>query len=135
MRKERRRLAERMREERELLQWIGPRSFRKKRLKPIKSTSKRVVIRRKVRAEARTISPYIFSSLPRLRHDDGRTARSHLEAGDAIYYREPDTIPGVCIKEYPDGRRELVYFDETGEIVVRQINPDPHGTWKKYPDS
>jgi hypothetical protein len=126
MRKERRRLAERIREERELIQWIGPRSFRKKRLKPIKSTSMRVVIRRKVLAEARTMLPYLFSYFPRFLHDDGRTARSHLEAGDPIYYREPDTIPGVCIKEYPDGRRELVHFDETGEVVVRQINPDPH---------
>lgn len=70
---------------------------------------------------------YLFSFLPRLRHNIGETARSHLEAGDPIYYREPDTIPGVCIKEYPDGRRELVQFDKTGEVVVCQINPEKHG--------
>ena len=84
----------------------------------------RSVIRRKVRVEAQSSLPHLFTLLRRLRYDDGSTARSLLEAGDPIYYREPDTDPGLCIKEYPDGRRELVYFDETGEVVVRGIKPD-----------
>lgn len=54
------------------------------------------------------------------RGDDGRAARSHLAAGRAIYYGERDTPPGLVVKEYPDGRRELVRFDRLGEHCVRK---------------
>lgn len=53
------------------------------------------------------------------RYDDGAAARSHLDAGRPIYYGEKDTPPGLVVKEYPDGRRELVRFDHMGEHRVR----------------
>lgn len=119
------RLAERVREERELLEWMGPRSFRRRRLRRLKSVKKRVTIRRKCRIAFSRNSSVFFSSLPPLRfHDAGAAARAHLAAGEAIYYRERDTRPGVCIKEYPDGRRELVYFSATtGETVDSILDP------------
>ena len=54
-------------------------------------------------------------------NDDGAVARSHLEAGFPIYYSEPETPEGVIIKEYPDGRRELVRFDLNGEHFVQAM--------------
>jgi len=42
------------------------------------------------------------------KHDDGAAAQRHLEAGRPIYYAEDDTPEGLLIKEYPNGRRELV---------------------------
>ena len=50
-----------------------------------------------------------------LAQDDGRAAREHLAAGFPIYFREADTPAGLVIKQYPDGRRELVTFDAQGE--------------------
>lgn len=54
-------------------------------------------------------------------YDDGAAAQSHLDAGRAIYYSEPDTPEGVIIKHYPDGHRELVRFDGADEVVVRPL--------------
>lgn len=54
-------------------------------------------------------------------NDDGAAARSHLEAGLPIYYSEDDTPADAIIKEYPDGRRELVSFDLNGEHFIRTI--------------
>jgi len=54
-----------------------------------------------------------------LAHDDGAEAARHLAAGNPIYFCEPDTPENLVIKEYPDGRRELVSFDLDGEKVVR----------------
>lgn len=56
-----------------------------------------------------------------LRNDDGAAAREHLEAGFPIYYSEADTPPDVVIKQYPDGRRELVRFDMDGEHYVAAL--------------
>ncbi|HEX7819914.1 MAG TPA: hypothetical protein VF463_04785 [Sphingobium sp.] len=42
-----------------------------------------------------------------------------MDAGRPIYYGEKDTPPGLVVKEYPDGRRELVRFDHMGEHRVR----------------
>lgn len=53
--------------------------------------------------------------------DDGAAAREHLAAGFPIYYSEPDTPGDVVIKEYPDGRRELVRFDHDGEHLVSAL--------------
>jgi len=53
--------------------------------------------------------------------DDGTAARSHLDAGFPIYYSEAETPAGVVVKQYPDGRRELVRFDVNGEHVVQDI--------------
>lgn len=52
---------------------------------------------------------------------DGAAARAHLEAGRPIYYVEDDTPAGLLIKEHPDGRRELVKFDEAGDRVLRTL--------------
>jgi hypothetical protein len=122
MKKKTRRLkAESIREERELFQWMGPRTFRKKRVKVLKTLEKRVVVRRKIRLEPRGL-PSSFKAMTRLlSQDDGQAARSHLAAGNPIYYREPDTPSGLCVKEYPNGKRELVSFDHTGEVFARYI--------------
>lgn len=53
------------------------------------------------------------------REDDGAAANAHLAAGRPIYYGTADTPPGHAVKEYPDGRRELVRFDHLGEHRVR----------------
>ncbi|WP_250532372.1 hypothetical protein [Caballeronia sp. ATUFL_F1_KS39] len=54
-----------------------------------------------------------------LANDDGSAAREHLAAGRAIYYSESDTPTGTCVKEYPDGRREIVTFDvDGGEVLI-----------------
>ena len=54
-------------------------------------------------------------------HDDGAAAKEHLQAGFPIYYVKDDTPPGLLIKEYPNGRRELVRFDEDGDEVIRAL--------------
>jgi hypothetical protein len=56
-----------------------------------------------------------------VRHDQGEAAREHLSAGHPIYYVEGDTPDDLLVKEYPDGRRELVRFHETGDQVVRPL--------------
>ncbi|AVZ26819.1 hypothetical protein ZMO1_ZMOp33x001 (plasmid) [Zymomonas mobilis subsp. mobilis ZM4 = ATCC 31821] len=52
-------------------------------------------------------------------YDDGAAAQEHLEAGFPVYYIEDDTPEGLLIKEYPDGHRELVRFNETGDEVIK----------------
>lgn len=52
---------------------------------------------------------------------DSSAAREHLDAGFPIYYVEDDTPEGLLIKMWPDGRRELVRFDEAGDEVVRVL--------------
>ncbi len=54
-----------------------------------------------------------------LEHDDGAVAKEHLAAGFPIYFRQADTPAGLVVKEYPDGHRELVCFDPSGEKVVQ----------------
>lgn len=75
--------------------------------------------------------PDDFDELERLlAYDDGAEARSHLTAGRPIYYRsEDDTLPNVVLKEYPDGRRELVRFDMTTgkEVFVSLANARAQG--------
>lgn len=50
-----------------------------------------------------------------LAQEDGRAAEEHLAAGFPIYFREAGTPEGLVVKQFPDGRREFVYFDESGE--------------------
>jgi len=59
-----------------------------------------------------------FLTVPR---DDGAAARKHLAAGRPIYYTEDDTPAGLLVKKHPDGRRELVKFDEAGDQVIRPL--------------
>jgi hypothetical protein len=53
--------------------------------------------------------------------DDGSAARAHLAAGFPVYYRDASTPPGLEIKKYPDGRRELVRFHREGDEVIREL--------------
>jgi hypothetical protein len=53
--------------------------------------------------------------------DTGEAAREHLAAGRAVYYGD-DAYPNFAVKEYPDGRKELVDFDDEGkEIIIRSL--------------
>ncbi len=52
---------------------------------------------------------------------DDSAARAHLAAGRAIYYVDDGTPAGLQIKEYPDGRRELVRFHRSGDEVIRRL--------------
>ena len=49
--------------------------------------------------------------------DDGLAAKAHLAAGRAIYYGDPQ-YPSQIVKEYPDGRRQLVNIDEQSVVTV-----------------
>ena len=51
--------------------------------------------------------------------DDGAVAGEHLAAGHPIYYSNVDTPAGLLIKEYPDGRRDLVRFGPEGEHRIQ----------------
>jgi hypothetical protein len=65
-----------------------------------------------------------FTELTRLlRLDSGEMAKSELAAGFPIYYRsEDDTLDKLVLKEYPDGRRELVRFNfESGQEAFVSI--------------
>ena len=66
-------------------------------------------------------SAFWQSFVAKLGSDDGAAAREHLAAGRLIYYCEDSTPDGVSIKEFPDGRRELVRFDSSGEHLVGTI--------------
>ena len=48
-------------------------------------------------------------------------ARALWEEGLPVYYEEDDTPEGLLIKEYPDGRRELVRFRRGGDEVIGQL--------------
>lgn len=52
-----------------------------------------------------------------LEHDDGAAARSHLEAGRWITYRD-QKYPGAMVREWPSGKRELIEADLFGNIRV-----------------
>lgn len=48
---------------------------------------------------------------------------AQLASGVPISY-EDDAFPGEIVREYPDGRREIIDFDDDGrEIGVRSIEP------------
>lgn len=50
--------------------------------------------------------------------DDGAAARAHLEAGRPITYRD-DCFPDHIIRQWPDGRCELIDVDlSTGKVIV-----------------
>ncbi|PWC76918.1 hypothetical protein [Azospirillum sp. TSH64] len=53
-----------------------------------------------------------------LEQDDGAEMRRVLRAGVPVYYTKDDTLPGCVIKEYPDGRTELIDFSTGDERLV-----------------
>ncbi len=56
-------------------------------------------------------------------YDDGRAAKEHLAAGRAIYYGD-EKYPGEIVREWPDGRRQIVSVNAKSEVcVIREIEP------------
>ena len=52
---------------------------------------------------------------------DGSAAEASLAAGVPIYYSEEELPSPFVIKEYPDGRKEIVYFVNGVETVLNAI--------------
>jgi hypothetical protein len=52
---------------------------------------------------------------------DDSAARASLAAGVPIYYAEEDTPASGVIKEYPDGRKELVAFVNDKETLLQML--------------
>ncbi|EOB4255802.1 MULTISPECIES: hypothetical protein [Enterobacterales] len=57
-------------------------------------------------------------NLSLLEHDCGEAAREALLSGVPVYYADETTPENCVIKEYPDGRRELVSFMTGMEKLV-----------------
>lgn len=55
-----------------------------------------------------------------LASDKGDEARRHLAAGRAIYYSD-DRFKNGVVKEYPDGRRQLVTFKDDAEVLIQDL--------------
>lgn len=51
--------------------------------------------------------------------DDGAAAKSHLAAGRWITYRDPAHSHSL-VREWPDGRIELIHADLDGNVRVLQ---------------
>jgi hypothetical protein len=64
----------------------------------------------------------VFDRMMRLvQEDTGEAAKEHLAAGRPIYYGD-DAHPDLVIKKYPDGRKEIVDFDNDGnEKMIRVL--------------
>ena len=52
--------------------------------------------------------------------DQGEAAKSHLAAGQPIYYCD-DRFRDALVKEYPDGHRQLVTFQYETEVLLRDL--------------
>lgn len=63
---------------------------------------------------------YWVDLVKNLEHDDGAAARSHLEAGRWITYRDQN-YPGAMVREWPNGKRELIEADLLGNIFVLRL--------------
>ncbi|EPY00158.1 hypothetical protein [Magnetospirillum fulvum] len=55
-----------------------------------------------------------------LANDSGDVAKEHLAAGRSVYFGD-DQFPDAVVKEYPDGRRQLVTFVDDDEIILRDL--------------
>lgn len=53
-------------------------------------------------------------------NDSGDVAKEHLAAGRPIYFGD-ERFPDAAVKEYPDGRRQLVTFEGDDEIILRDL--------------
>jgi len=56
-----------------------------------------------------------------IRRDDGSVAQAHLDAGRPVYQQADDSPDDLIEKIYPDGHRQLVRFDLTGEHLVSEL--------------
>lgn len=63
----------------------------------------------------------------------GLPAAQQLAAGFPIYYRDP-AYEAVLVKEWPDGRRELLRCTVTDETVVGQAAPADPAEWRQVVD-
>jgi hypothetical protein len=82
-------------------------------------------------AQGKALTPADFPSVqdfldsPEFEHtltrDDGSAAAAHLAAGRVVYYGDLEH-PGLMVKEYPDGRRQLIKVALGGaETLVRDL--------------
>ncbi|MGE5516620.1 MAG: hypothetical protein ACM31D_12450 [Bacteroidota bacterium] len=55
-----------------------------------------------------------------LASDTGDEAKRHLAAGRPIYYGD-DRFADAVVKEYPDGRRQLVTFKDDAEVLIKDL--------------
>ncbi len=56
-----------------------------------------------------------------LAKNEGRAARAHLAAGRPIYCGD-ERYPGMVIKKFPGGRKQLIKISGSGEeTVVREM--------------
>jgi hypothetical protein len=56
-----------------------------------------------------------------LEQPDDFAARELQAAGFAVYYIDDDTPSGLVIKEFPDGRRQLVRGAGASQTVIRDL--------------
>lgn len=71
-------------------------------------------------SDSKALHDQLWESLKQL-DGDGSAAEATLAAGIPIYYGEADTPEGLLIKEYPDGRRELVRYSRQGDEIIRVL--------------
>lgn len=64
-----------------------------------------------------------------LRRDDGAAAKSHLAAGRPIYYC-PDDFSDDIVREWPDGRKDLVQVSDAGDITYVRAWHQADTNWK-----
>ena len=60
--------------------------------------------------------------------NDNSEALRLLGEGYPIVYREPETPAGHVIQRYPDGKRELVRYENRKPVVVAELSsvaPEP----------
>jgi hypothetical protein len=55
-----------------------------------------------------------------LEADGDEEAQRHLKAGRPIYYAD-DRFHDVLVKEFPDGSRHLVTFEDDTEIFIQNL--------------
>ncbi len=65
----------------------------------------------------------LWDELPQLiAQDSGQAATALLTKGISAYYSDPETPPGLLIREEPSGVRSLVRVNVTGEdTVIRRL--------------
>lgn len=71
----------------------------------------------RLQAKIRGFLEAVPSNPPLIQKHQPEAAKAHLAAGRAIYYGDP-RYPGQIVKEYPDGRRQLVEIDEKSVVTV-----------------
>ena len=63
---------------------------------------------------------FIAAFTRELEADRGEEAQRHLDAGRPIYYAD-DRHRDALVKEFPDGRRQLVTFKGDVETVLQDL--------------